>query len=277
MLVKTVFEGVSFEDTRAFYFDDNFRGNWDRCFMSSEKVLECSCKASRRKGLQGEGVAATGSAGADADEGSAGSVDGGMCSRCGHVVRWVRKFPAFCGPREYIIARRSFYDAETDTAYVVSKSVDYDLPPKLKRVKEYYSSWRIRVVPSAQRPGETAVETVLLHYEDLGVPNSIFKLAMRTFFGWFISGLESNGLREYVKQRRGGGGSSDTSSSASAKGGERGGKGARSQAKSQDQLKGKVKASERRGRDSPRWKVLALCASAFLATSLQKRHNQRRW
>jgi len=273
MLVKTVFEGVSFEDTRAFYFDDNFRGNWDRCFMSSEKVLECSCKASRRKGLQGEGVAATGSAGDDADEGSAGSVDGGMCSRCGHVVRWVRKFPAFCGPREYIIARRSFYDAETDTAYVVSKSVDYDLPPKLKRVKEYYSSWRIRVVPSVQRPGETAVETVLLHYEDLGVPNSIFKLAMRTFFGWFISGLESNGLREYVKQRRGGG---DTSSSASAKGGERGGKGARSQAKSRDHLKGKV-ASQRRGRDSPRWKVLALCASAFLATSLQKRHNQRRW
>ena len=51
--------------------------------------------------------------------------------------------------------------------------------------------------PFQGKPGEKTV----LHYEDVGVPNSIFRLAMKTFFGWFIQGLETNGLREYVKQR----------------------------------------------------------------------------
>ena len=41
----------------------------------------------------------------------------------------------------------------------------------------------------------------MLHYEDLGVPNSILKLAVRTFFGWFVSGLEAHGLRDYVKRK----------------------------------------------------------------------------
>ncbi len=249
MLVKTVFEGVSFEDVRAFWIDDDFRGNWDRCFMSAEKVLECSCAQRKAQG--------------EAQGGSSGGGHG-MCERCGHVVRWVRKFPAFCSPREYIIARRSFFDAETKSAYVVSKSVDFDLPPKIKRVKEYYSAWRIRAVPSKQRPGEMAVETMLLHYEDLGVPNSIFKLAMRTFFGWFITGLESNGLREYVKQRHGQGKSKGK------------GKGARACPAGAAAQKGGL-ALAPRGRESPRWKALALCAAALLVGAHQKRHSRRRW
>jgi len=185
MLVRTVFEGVSFEDVEDFFIDDSFRNRWDRCFVSSEKLIECHEK--------------------EEDERPSSQIKGG------EVVRWVRKFPAFCGQREYIIARRTFRekrDTQCGTcvenqrvAYVVSKSTDCDLPPKIKRVKEYYSSWRIREVASAQRTGERAVEVMLLHYEDLGFPNSIFKLAMRTFFGWFITGLETNGLREYVKTK----------------------------------------------------------------------------
>jgi len=181
MLVETVFEDVRFSDVESFWIDDRFRGKWDRCFVSSEKVIECGCHESCTKG-------------------------------CGEVVRWVRKFPAFCSPREYIIARRSFCEVDEDgwrTVYVVSKSTECDVPPKIKRVNEYYSSWRIRLVPSEQRPGEWAVETMLLHYENLGFPNSIFKLAMKTFFGWFIAGLETNGLREYVKRNKGGPGAGE--------------------------------------------------------------------
>ena len=180
MLVRTSFEGVQQRDVERFYYDDTFRGKWDRCFVSSQRLVGCD-EVGR---------------GEEAIDGGAG----------GEVVRWVRKFPAFCGLREYIIARRTFVEEcqETGarTCYVVSKSVPCDLPPKLKRVNEYYSSWRVRVVPSRHEGGPPfAVETVLLHYEDVGVPNSIFRLAMKTFFGWFIQGLETNGLREYVKQR----------------------------------------------------------------------------
>ena len=185
MLVKTVFEGVDWKDVADFWINDDFRGNWDRCFVSSETVL----KEQQEEQMNPNG------------KDTAAAIKSKYNSKGVEVVRWVRKFPAFCGNREYIIARRSFYEEETNSVYVVSKSVDFDMPPQIKRVKEYYSSWRIRVVPSPQSPGKLAVETVLLHYEDLGVPNSIFRLAMRTFFGWFITGLESNGLREFVRQK----------------------------------------------------------------------------
>merc|ERR1711977_574477 len=173
----------------------------------------------------------------------------------GEVVRWVRKFPAFCGQREYIIARRTFRekrDTQCGTcvenqrvAYVVSKSTDCDLPPKIKRVKEYYSSWRIREMASAQRTGERAVEVMLLHYEDLGFPNSIFKLAMRTFFGWFITGLESNGLREYVKCN----GTSTNRSTSSNSAGSKGNVG---------------KATTVKGRPLKRWQMLSAFALVLM-------------
>jgi hypothetical protein len=185
MLVKTSFEGVDWRDVADFWINDDFRGNWDRCFVSSESVLETQDEE--------DTTGTSSSSDANRDKYNSKGVE---------VVRWVRKFPAFCSNREYIIARRSFYEEETKSVYVVSKSVDYDMPPQIKRVKEYYSSWRIRLVPSPQCPGKMAVETVLLHYEDLGVPNSIFRLAMRTFFGWFITGLESNGLREFIRQKK---------------------------------------------------------------------------
>jgi len=173
MLVKTVFEDVDFDDVVSFWIDDGFRNRWDRCFVSSESI---------------SGVSARGGT-----SGSPSDVE---------VVRWVRKFPAFCGAREYIIARRSFLEAESDTVYVVTKAVDKcSIAPRIKRVKEYYSSWRIRRVPSEKCKGKFAVETMLLHYENLGFPHSIVRFALRTFFGWFIQGLESHGLREYVKTK----------------------------------------------------------------------------
>eukprot|EP00213_Chloropicon_mariensis_P005413 CAMPEP_0197483388 /NCGR_PEP_ID=MMETSP1309-20131121/56773_1 /TAXON_ID=464262 /ORGANISM="Genus nov. species nov., Strain RCC998" /LENGTH=476 /DNA_ID=CAMNT_0043025989 /DNA_START=364 /DNA_END=1794 /DNA_ORIENTATION=- len=224
MLVKTVFEDVEFDDVRKFWIDDNFRANWDKCFVSSEKVLEFQPGDEQGQGQE------------EGDQDSASS---------GEIVRWVRKFPAFCSPREYIIARKSFYEEDTRTAYVISKSVDYDLPPKIKRVKEYYSSWRIRVVPSAREEGKWAVETMLLHYEDLGFPNSIFKLAMRTFFGWFITGLESNGLREYVKCN----GTSTNRSTSSNSAGSKGNVG---------------KAATVKGRPLKRWQMLSAFALVLM-------------
>ena len=203
MLVKTTFEDVAFDDVADFFIDDSFRGRWDRCFVSAESVLEPTAERERD-----EKIFSAFSRDDGEEEEGAGACVGAGAANGGEVVRWVRKFPAFCGLREYVIARRSFVEEDETTGakavYVVTKSIDYDaLKPKIKRVREYYSSWRIRAVPSPKTEGAMAVETALLHYEDLGFPNSIFKLAMRTFFGWFITGLETNGLREYVKHKSG--------------------------------------------------------------------------
>ncbi|KAF5774653.1 putative START domain-containing protein [Helianthus annuus] len=160
---RTVYEDMSPEMMRDFFWDDEFRLKWDDMLLEAETIEECPN-------------------------------DGTM------VVKWVRKFPFFCSDREYIIGRRIWESGKA--YYCVTKGVQYPSVPrrtKPRRVDLYYSSWFIRAVESRKGDGQmSACEVLLFHHEDMGIPWEIAKLGVRQGMWGAVKNID-RGLRRYQK------------------------------------------------------------------------------
>uniref|UniRef100_A0A7N0T8D2 START domain-containing protein n=1 Tax=Kalanchoe fedtschenkoi TaxID=63787 RepID=A0A7N0T8D2_KALFE len=157
---KTVYDSVTPELVRDFFWDDEFRLKWDDMLTHAAILQDC---------------AATGAM----------------------VVRWVRKFPFFCSDREYVIARRIW--AAGDSYYCVTKGVpDAPVPrsDKPRRVDVYYSSWCIRPVTRQGEP--TGTEVILFHHEDMGIPWEIAKLGVKQGMWRTVKKIQ-RGIRAYQR------------------------------------------------------------------------------
>lgn len=167
---RTVYEDVTPELVRDFFWDDEFRikNGWDDMLLYHETLEECPTTGTM-------------------------------------IVHWVRKFPFFCSDREYTIGRR-IWDLGR-AYYCVTKGVPYlSLPRRNKprRVDLYYSSWCIRAVESSRGDGQmTACEVLLFHHEDMGIPWEIAKLGIRQGMWACVKKIEP-GLRAYQLARRSG-------------------------------------------------------------------------
>ncbi|GAA0143797.1 hypothetical protein LIER_04398 [Lithospermum erythrorhizon] len=164
---RTVYEDATPEVLRDFFWDDEFRAEWDDMLIKAETLEE-------------------------------NATTGTM------MVQWVRKFPFFCSDREYIIGRR-IWDAGR-SYYCVTKGLPCSTVPRQKkprRVDLYYSSWLIRAVESKKDSQKPACEVLLFHYEDMGIPWEIAKLGVRQGMWGAVKKIEP-GLRAYQKHRASG-------------------------------------------------------------------------
>ncbi|KAK9672357.1 hypothetical protein RND81_12G095600 [Saponaria officinalis] len=164
---STIYEDVTPEMLRDFFWDDEFRPKWDNMLIHHETLEE-----SRDTGTM--------------------------------IVQWTRKFPFFCSDREYIIGRRIWESGRT--FYCVTKGIPNTVPRKDKprRVDLYYSSWCIRPVESKRGTGQiTACEILLFHHEDMGIPWEIAKLGVRQGMWGAVKKIDP-GLRAYQKMRASG-------------------------------------------------------------------------
>ncbi|KAK1303423.1 hypothetical protein QJS10_CPB11g00560 [Acorus calamus] len=165
---RTVFEDVTPELVRDFFWDDEFRSKWDDMLIHSATLEECPTTGTM-------------------------------------IVHWIRKFPFFCSDREYTIGRRIW---ETGRSYYcITKGVPCPSVPrrsKPRRVDLYYSSWCIRAVESRRGDGQlTACEVLLFHHEDMGIPWEIAKLGVRQGMWGAVKKIEP-GLRAYQMARQSG-------------------------------------------------------------------------
>lgn len=162
-LSVTVFEGATPQDLLEFFNDDAHRMHWDD-LLAGYEVLEVD----PRTGAE--------------------------------VVRWVRKFPLMCSPRDYVFCRRSW--VEGDEYFTVTRSCTHDAcppRPRCRRVDDFYSSWRMRAVPG--RDGGVATEVVLQHFEEMHIQHDLAKLAVRRGMWGCVQNME-RGLCAFIKQRR---------------------------------------------------------------------------
>lgn len=140
---RTVFEDSEPELVRDFFWDDDFRQNWDDMLKYYKVLVEYP-------------------------------LTGTM------IVHWIRKFPYFYSDREYIIGRR-IWELE-GTYFCTTKGVPYSSVQRNNRrwrVDTYYSSWRIQAVKSIKGDGQlTASEVILFHYEDIGIPKVFVNFAV---------------------------------------------------------------------------------------------------
>nr|GMD97552.1 START domain-containing proteins involved in steroidogenesis/phosphatidylcholine transfer [Ipomoea batatas] len=160
----TVLEDATPEMVRDFFWDDEFRTNWDEMHLDSDLLEECA-------------------------------ETGAM------LVHWIRRFPLFCSDREYTIARRIWQIG--DSYYCVCKGVPWPYiarREKAKQVEEFYSSWRIRPAKSARDGQMTACEITLFHYEDMGMPRGIAKFGVENGMWGTVKRIDP-GLRAYQKYR----------------------------------------------------------------------------
>ncbi|GLJ54218.1 hypothetical protein SUGI_1162640 [Cryptomeria japonica] len=165
---RTVYEDVTPELLRDFFWDDEFRAKWDDMQLYSKTLEECP---------------------------QTGSM----------IVHWIKKFPAFCSDREYVIGRRIWESGRTYLC--VTKGVPYPSLPrhnKPRRVDLYYSSWSIRAVESRNGDGQlSACEVVLFHHEDMGIPWEIAKLGVRQGMWGAVRNIE-RGICAYKVERHSG-------------------------------------------------------------------------
>ncbi|KAH9322076.1 hypothetical protein KI387_016715, partial [Taxus chinensis] len=164
---RTVYEDVTPELMRDFFWDNEFRLKWDDMLLYTKNLEECP-------------------------------QTGAM------IVHWIRKFPFFCSDREYIIGRRIWETGRT--YFCVTKGVPYPSFPrhnKPRRVDLYYSSWSIRAVESRKGDGRlSACEVVLFHHEDMGIPWEIAKLGVRQGMWGAVKTIE-RGVSAYKLERSG--------------------------------------------------------------------------
>ncbi|KAH9682224.1 START domain-containing protein [Citrus sinensis] len=163
---RTVFEGATPELVRDFFWDDEFRRKWDHMLAYVKTLEECP-------------------------------LTGTM------IVQWIKKFPFFCSDREYIIGRRIWEAGKN--YYCVTKGVPYPALPKRdkpRRVEHYFSSWVIRAVESLKGDGQlSACEVNLIHYEEMGIPKDVAKLAIRHGMWGGVKKLNS-GMKAYQNARK---------------------------------------------------------------------------
>ncbi|KAL3650597.1 hypothetical protein CASFOL_007000 [Castilleja foliolosa] len=165
---RTVYEDATPELLRDFFWDDEFRMEWDDMVINASILEECPTTGTM-------------------------------------VVHWTRKFPFFCSDREYIIGRR-IWESER-SYYCVTKGVPSLSVPrrdKPRRVDLFYSSWYIQPVESRKGDGQlSACEVILFHHEDMGIPREIAKFGVRQGM-WYAVKTIDRGFRAYQKHRASG-------------------------------------------------------------------------
>ncbi|GIL55600.1 hypothetical protein Vafri_11147, partial [Volvox africanus] len=154
------------------------------------------------------------------------------------VVRWIRSFPfGFITDRQYVIARALFSvtpdgvvhaglpparqltrhaggsgDGTAAEAmpvadlYCITKSIDHPgendgTTGRVVQIPEYYSMWRCRTVSCPWGGERPAVEVVLLHSEDMRIPEKLARLAIKIGMSKFISAMAA-AVPGFVRQRR---------------------------------------------------------------------------
>ncbi|KAJ9518604.1 hypothetical protein QJQ45_018641, partial [Haematococcus lacustris] len=133
------------------------------------------------------------------------------------VVRWVRRFPFhFLSDREYLIARKVWatrggrlvplgQGAPNSPLYAVTKSLE-EHPVAgpatvLVRTSAFDSTWRCRAVPDPWGGPNTAAEVVLLHSEDIKIPEYLAKTAVKLGMAKFVREL-ADGQAGFQRARR---------------------------------------------------------------------------
>lgn len=142
------------------------------------------------------------------------------------VVRWVRRFPFnFLSDREYVIARKAWAvqgpassvqqrapllaplnGAQPGaTLYAVTQGMDAHpaapLSSSLVRTTAFLSRWRCRAVPDPWGGPHPAAEVVLLHTEDIKIPEYLARTAIGLGMKQFIKDL-ADGLARFKYARR---------------------------------------------------------------------------
>ncbi|EFJ21392.1 hypothetical protein SELMODRAFT_228472 [Selaginella moellendorffii] len=163
---RTVIEGITPQLMRDFFWDDEFRVEWDDMLLSAKTLDECP--------------------------------------ETGYMlVHWVRKFPFFCKDREYTIGRRIWEHG--NTYYCLQMGVETDKVPrknKPRRVDVFYSSFRIRAVESRKGDSQlTACEVLLFHSEEMGIQKDLAKLGVRQGMWGCVKGMEP-GAHSYLASRK---------------------------------------------------------------------------
>jgi len=149
-MTRTRILNVAAKQMHEFYLDDQYRQQWDSHLVSSRIIAE--------------GDRATRSA----------------------VVLWERKYPIIKQNRDYVFARRS-WENEADGYYTVTKGIEHDgcSPSKgCVRVRLFYSSWHCS--DFVDENGARGAETVLIHFEDMGVQKDVQRFAVRMGF-WGVA------------------------------------------------------------------------------------------
>lgn len=162
---RTIFEDATPAMVKDFYWDDEFRPQWDDMIIYTKSLESC---------------AETGA----------------------EIAHWVRKFPFFCSDREYLIGRRIYESG--GIYFCITKGVPYSEVPRQKkprRVDVYSSSWCIRAVESPQTGQMTACEVTFFHSEDMGIQRDIAKLGVRQGMWNCVRKMEP-GLRKYMAHRK---------------------------------------------------------------------------
>ncbi|GBG62799.1 hypothetical protein CBR_g32388 [Chara braunii] len=161
----TVFEDCTPALLRDFYMDSRFRLEWDDMLVSFKRL--------------------------------------GLCEEMGaEIGHFVKKFPLFCSPRDYVIMWR-LWNAPNEVFYYISKSCDHAAAPKQRkpvRVINYESAWRIKGVHS--RTGcSPASEIVVLHREDMGLQRSMAKMGARKGTWTYVKRMDA-ALRLYAQREQ---------------------------------------------------------------------------
>ncbi|ERN07498.1 hypothetical protein AMTR_s00413p00010550 [Amborella trichopoda] len=161
---RTIIENVTPELIRDFFWDDEFRTEWDDMLFYFKILQECP---------------------------QTGTM----------IIHWIRKLCwkyIFLGDREYIINRRIWEYGRT--YYCLTKSTPYRSLPRLRKprgVDLYYSSWPIRAVKSRKGDGQlTASEVLLFHYEDMGIPKELAKIGIGRAMWGLVRKMEA-GVQAY--------------------------------------------------------------------------------
>ncbi|VFQ68730.1 unnamed protein product [Cuscuta campestris] len=160
----SLYEDVTPEILRDFFWDDEFRSKWDAMHFSSDLLEECT-------------------------------KTGAM------LVHWIRKFPYVSSYRDYTIARRIWQSS--DSYYCVCKGVPCSHITRrenAKLVDEFLSCWRIRPANSARDGRLTASEVTLFHCEDMGMPRAIAKFGVENGMWGTVKRIDP-GLRQYLRHR----------------------------------------------------------------------------
>eukprot|EP00238_Polyblepharides_amylifera_P000835 CAMPEP_0196571114 /NCGR_PEP_ID=MMETSP1081-20130531/1283_1 /TAXON_ID=36882 /ORGANISM="Pyramimonas amylifera, Strain CCMP720" /LENGTH=375 /DNA_ID=CAMNT_0041887899 /DNA_START=378 /DNA_END=1506 /DNA_ORIENTATION=+ len=160
---STIVENASADLTHAFYNHDECRLRWDNLLSCSE-VIE----------TDSEGV---------------------------ETVWWLRRLPV-CGPREYVFGRRN-WTVNGNQHYTITKATQHPTRPpsatdQPMQVQTYYSSWLIHPVAGRNGTPNSAVETILIHYEEMGIPQGIARFAVRNGMWRVVKNL-CQGYRDFEK------------------------------------------------------------------------------
>lgn len=160
-----VFENATPQIVKDFFWDDEFRHEWDDLIMSANCF---------------EGCNETGES----------------------ITHWVKKFPFFCSNREYVISRRIYESA--GSFFCITKAVSHSAVPvkkKPRRVDVYSSCWCIKAVESSQTSHITACEVTFVHSEDMLIQRDLAKLGVRRGIWPLVKKMEP-GLRKYQAHRK---------------------------------------------------------------------------